>query len=226
MLRAMGCAVTEVHGHENAPARLRAAKGEVELVILDVASPDSGTSEIYRRIRADCALPLVILADRGNLNDALTGWGRGADDFLVKPVGPRVLEARLRALLRGSTPRSDPREGPLGGPAEDPPEPPTEEVIDLGPLRVHTVKLTAVRDGAATRLTPTEVRLLLELAAHPRRTLSRRNLLERVWGHRHAHGDPRLVDACVSRLRRKIEPDPSAPTLLLTVRGAGYRLSV
>ncbi|WP_435178318.1 winged helix-turn-helix domain-containing protein [Actinacidiphila sp. bgisy145] len=220
VLRAMGHRVTAAHGETAGPDRTREPRGRgglgepvdaVDLVVLDTAAPNSGTFETCRRIQAEYPAPLVILATRGNPEDVITGLENGAADYLVKPVGARVLEARLHALLRRPGPRPRPSEG----------------VLDLGPLAVDTATLAAVRDGTTVRLTPTEARLLLALAARKGRVMPRQTLLERVWGHRHTRhtpGDLRLVDACVARLRRKIEPDPANPTLLLTVRGTGYRL--
>lgn len=214
VLRAMGHRVTAVDRETEVPTRTRELRelGElgdaVDLVILDTATPNFGTFETCRRIQAENPVPLVILAAQGNPEDVITGLGNGAADYLVKPVSARVLEARLQALLRRPGPR--PR--------------PSERVLDLGPLTLDTATLTAVRDGTTVRLTPTEARLLFALASRKGRVMPRRTLLERVWGHRHTPVDLRLVDACVSRLRRKIEPDPSTPTLLLTVRGTGYRL--
>jgi DNA-binding response OmpR family regulator len=220
VLRAMGHRVTaatwETQGPDRTPEpREMGELGElgepadpVDLVVLDTAAPNSGTFETCRRIQAENRAPLVILATRGNPEDVITCLENGAADYLVKPVGARVLEARLHALLRrpGTRPR------------------PSEGVLDLGPLAVDTTTLAAVRDGTTVRLTPTEARLLFALAARKGRVMPRQTLLERVWGHRHTPGDLRLVDACVARLRRKIEPDPANPTLLLTVRGTGYRL--
>ncbi|BBB01409.1 putative two-component system response regulator [Actinacidiphila reveromycinica] len=209
VLRAMGHRVTPVDRDAEVLDRLRDLRDAVDLIVLDIASPHSGTFETCRRIQAENPVPLVILAAQGNPNDVVTGLNNGAADYLVKPVGARVLEARLRAVLRRSGLR---HRSP-------------ERALDLGPLSVDIATLTAVRDGVTARLTPIEVRLLIELAARRGRVVPRRTLLERVWGHRHTQGDMRLVDTCVSRLRRKIEPDPSAPALLLTVRGVGYRLS-
>ncbi|BBA95241.1 putative two-component system response regulator [Actinacidiphila reveromycinica] len=224
VLRAMGHRVTAVDRETEFPTRAREPRdmgemgnmGElgdaVDLVVLDTAEPNSGTFETCRRIQAENPVPLVIFAAQGNPEDVITGLENGAADYLVKRVSARVLEARLQALLRRPGPRTRPR--------------PSERVLDLGPLTIVTATLTAVRDGTTIRLTPTEAPLLWELAAHKGRVMPRRTLLERVWGHRHSPGDLRLVDACVSRLRRKIEPDPSDPTLLLTVRGSGYRLRI
>jgi DNA-binding response OmpR family regulator len=149
-------------------------------------------------------VPVVMLTARGDDFDVVGGLEAGADDYVVKPVEPRVLDARLRAVLR----RSD-RENTRG-------------VTAFGDLVVDRAALTVHKGGRPVGLTPTELRLLLELSGSPGQVLSREQLLRSVWEHDYL-GDSRLVDACVQRLRLKIEDVPSAPVFVRTVRGFGYR---
>lgn len=150
-------------------------------------------------------LDIMLLTARGDDIDVIMGLEAGADDYVVKPVEPRVLDARIRAVLRRA--ENQPLERSVYG----------DLVVDRAALRV-------TRGGADVHLTPTELRLLLELTRHPGKALSRQQLLRDVWEHDYL-GDSRLVDACIQRVRAKVEPDPAAPVLIQTVRGFGYRFS-
>jgi DNA-binding response OmpR family regulator len=136
--------------------------------------------------------------------DVVAGLEAGADDYVVKPVQPRVLEARIRAVLRR---------------VQSAPAAPADR---HGNLTIDRTALVVTKAGAPVSLAPTELRLLLELSASPGRVRSRQQLLESVWDHGYL-GDSRLVDACVQRLRAKIEDDPGRPRYVQTVRGFGYR---
>jgi DNA-binding response OmpR family regulator len=135
--------------------------------------------------------------------DVVAGLEAGADDYVVKPVQPRVLEARIRAVLR--------RVG------RD-----QAELERHGDLTIDRAGLVVANRGVPVGLAPTELRLLLELSGAPGRVYTRQQLLESVWEHGY-FGDSRLVDACVQRLRAKIEDDSAAPVYVQTVRGFGYR---
>ena len=173
------------------------------LVVLDLMLPRIDGFEVCRRIRAASEVPVIILTARGDDFDVVGGLEAGADDYVVKPARPSVLDARIRAVLRRSTGTPD-------------------GVRVHRDLRVDTTALTvSLRDEPVT-LTPTELRLLLTLTRAPGRVLSRQHLLEEVWEHDYL-GDSRLVDNCVQRLRAKIEADPGAPEYVQTVRGFGYR---
>ncbi|MCB0913728.1 MAG: response regulator transcription factor, partial [Propionibacteriaceae bacterium] len=137
--------------------------------------------------------------------DIVAGLECGADDYVTKPAEPRVLDARIKAVLRRSTPA------------------PEDGQLRFGPLIVDPAAMAVTRDGEPVPLTPTELRLLVELAEHAGRVLSRHQLLQRVWDYGYA-GDSRLVDAVVQRLRAKVEPVPARPSLIVTVRGIGYRM--
>jgi DNA-binding response OmpR family regulator len=141
------------------------------------------------------------------------GLEAGADDYIVKPAEPRVIEARLTAVLRRATPIR-----PDVASADTVAEPPTTH----GELTVDRDAVTVSKSGETLELTPTEFRLLDTLIAHHGKVLSRHQLLEHVWNYGHL-GDSRLVDACVQRLRAKIESDTRNPRYIQTVRGFGYR---
>jgi len=175
----------------------------VDVVVLDVMLPGVDGFEVCRRLRRGSDVPVIMLTARGDDFDIVGGLEAGADDYVVKPVEPRVLDARIRAVLR--------RLARAGSPAETY----AELVIDRGSLTV------ALR-GQEISLTPTELRLLLVLSGSPRQVFSREQLLDLVWEQGYL-GDSRLVDACVQRLRAKIETDTSEPRYIQTVRGFGYR---
>jgi DNA-binding response OmpR family regulator len=180
---------------------------EPDVVVLDVMLPGADGFEVCRRVRGFSAVPIVMLTARSDDMDVVAGLEAGADDYLAKPVRPRVLEAKLKAVLR--------RAGP-------PATPPLARPVVFGDLVVDRGALVVTKSGRHLDLTPMELRLLLELAGNPGLVLSRQQLLASVWGQDYL-GDSRLVDACVQRLRAKIEDVASEPQLLRTVRGFGYR---
>ena len=173
------------------------------IVVLDLMLPGMDGFQVCRRIRAEGEVPVIMLTARGDDFDVIGGLEAGADDYVVKPVQPTVLDARVRAVLRRTVDVSN-------------------EVRVHRDLRVDTVSLTVTVGEAPVMLTPTEMRLLLTLSRSPERVYSRQRLLEEVWEHDYL-GDSRLVDNCVQRLRAKIEADPAAPVYVQTVRGFGYR---
>jgi DNA-binding response OmpR family regulator len=174
-----------------------------DVVVLDVMMPGLNGFEVCRLLRRTSDVPVIMLTARSDDFDIVAGLEAGADDYVVKPVVPRVLDARIRAVLRRMTR------------ADSPAETHGDLVIDRNALIVR-------RADSEVSLTPTELRLLLVLSDSPRQVLSREQLLELVWEHDYL-GDSRLVDACVRRLRAKIEADASAPRYIQTVRGFGYR---
>ncbi|GAA3983583.1 two-component system response regulator AfsQ1 [Actinomadura viridis] len=202
-LSRQGHRVTSRATGEEGLEALRARRPEI--AVLDVMLPGLDGIEVCRRIRRDDTLPVILLTARGDDLDVVLGLEAGADDYVVKPVEPRVLDARIRAVLRRAE-NSHPDRSVHG-----------DLVIDRAALKV-------TRRGRDIRLTPTELRLLLELTRRPGRAMTRQHLLAAVWEHTHA-GDSRLVDACVQRVRAKIEDEPAEPRLIETVRGFGYRFA-
>ncbi|MGP4021270.1 response regulator [Saccharopolyspora sp. 5N708] len=186
-----------------------AALSGVDAVVLDLMLPGMDGFEVCRRIRAATDLPIIMLTARNDDMDVVAGLEAGADDYVVKPVRARVLEARIRAVLR----RTD------GQARQSAPQP---ELAKHGDLAIDRAAMVVSKTGVPIGLAPTELRLLLELSGSPGRVLSRQQLLEAVWEHDYL-GDSRLVDACVQRLRAKIEDDPGTPVYVQTVRGFGYR---
>jgi DNA-binding response OmpR family regulator len=153
-------------------------------------------------------VPIIIITAQTDTYDLVAGLEAGADDYVTKPVVPKELAARIRALLR----RVQLQESTL---ASRP-----ERFRDVELRRQQGIVL---KGGQELNLTKTEFRLLCEFADHAGAVLSRDQLLERVWGYEYL-GDSRLVDAHVRRLRVKVEDHPDDPKLIVTVRGIGYRL--
>lgn len=174
-----------------------------DLVLLDLMLPGMNGVDICKAIRQDSMVPIVMLTAKTDTVDVVLGLESGADDYVNKPFKPKELVARIRARLR----RSD--------------DEPTE-IIELSDLVIDVPGHQVRRGGEEIQLTPLEFDLLLEMARKPRQVFSREELLEQVWGYRHA-SDTRLVNVHVQRLRAKIEKDPENPQIVLTVRGVGYK---
>jgi DNA-binding response OmpR family regulator len=181
-----------------------------DLVVLDLMLPTLDGLEVLRRRRADGDdTPVVVLSARGDTDDRVIGLEVGADDYLAKPFSPRELLLRVQGLLRRD-------ERALGTRLL-----PTR--IARGPLEVDTAARRATVRGRPLSLTTRELDLLVFLLDHPGEAFGKRDLLRRVWGW--DFGDTSTVAVHVRRLREKVELDPSAPRLVLTVRGTGYRLA-
>lgn len=180
-----------------------ALREQPDLILLDLMLPGMNGVDICRIIRQDSTVPIVMLTAKTDTVDVVLGLESGADDYITKPFKPKELVARIRARLR----RTD------AAPSE---------IIEVGDLTIDVPEHTVKRGTEEIPLTPLEFDLLLELARKPRQVFSREELLEKVWGYRHA-SDTRLVNVHVQRLRAKIEKDPENPQIVLTVRGVGYK---
>lgn len=179
-----------------------------DVVVLDLMLPGMGGLDVCRRIRGADQVPIIMVTARGDEVDVVVGLETGADDYVIKPVQARVLEARIRAVLRRST--ATPSDGS------------GSETERHGDLTIDRAGLVVTRLGEPVGLAPSEMKLLLTLSASPGQVLSRQQLLEAVWEHDY-HGDIRLVDACVKRLRTKLGEPNGQPRHIQTVRGFGYR---
>jgi DNA-binding response OmpR family regulator len=197
--RGEGFDVETVEDGESALAAARA--GGYDILVLDLMLPGLSGLEVCRRVRAESALPVVMLTARTAEVDRVLGLDAGADDYVLKPFSMPELISRVRALLRR-------RELDLAEPS----------VLQVGDLAVDPARHTVTVNGDVVRLTPSEFRLLTLLAREPERVLSRREMMHHLWESSYV-GDERAGDAHIVNLRRKIGRDR-----LVTVRGIGYKL--
>lgn len=189
-----------------AAARERLRVVDPDLMVLDVMMPDESGLALTEALRADRApsLPILLLTARGAPEERIAGFEAGADDYLGKPFDPRELVLRIRALLRRAAPPAV-----SSGP------------VQLGPVRFDPARGELITPKGPARLTGAEVALLTALAARPNEILSREALAASLDMD---ESSERAIDVQVTRLRRKIEPDPREPRYLQTVRGRGYIL--
>lgn len=207
----------DVLGVEDGPALDRALQEGMkpDVILLDLMLPGEDGLSIARRLRAAHTFPIIMLSARGEDIDRIVGLEVGADDYLAKPFNPRELLARMRAVLRRSAPAEAPAEAAEGR------EAPVSNVIELGQFRINMDMHTLVLAGQEITLTEGEFQLLRVFMEQPRRLLSRDTLMDLLKGFDRSPFD-RSIDVRVARLRRRIEPDPSHPRHLLTIRGEGY----
>ena len=185
--------------------RFRADKPD--LVLLDLMLPELSGLEVTRQIRAESSIPIVMLTARDAEVDKVVGLELGADDYVTKPFSFRELSARIRAVLRRGENAGDPL----------PPH------VRLGTVEVDLAGHRVLRNGAEIPVKPKVFELLAFLLRHPGQVMSRDQLLEQVWGYDYL-GETRTVDVHVHWLRSAVEPEPTNPTLVQTVRGVGYVL--
>ncbi len=179
----------------------------VDLVILDIMMPRLDGFNVCRHIRKRSDVPIIMLTALGNTDDLVHGFEMGADDYIAKPFTFREVEARIQAILRR---------------VEWSQRKATPHVITIGRVKIDTESHEVFVNGESRHLTPIEFQLLYYLMSHAGRTISKATLFEEVWGYEFV-GGTNLVEVGIRRLREKIEEDPSKPTHILTMRGAGYR---
>jgi two-component system response regulator RegX3 len=205
-LRTEGFDVDMVADGEEA---LEAALGApYDVVVLDLMLPRMSGTEVCRRVRAESAVPIIMLTARGAELDRVLGLEVGADDYVTKPFSMAELVGRIRALLRR---RELDRSTPGG-------------TLRVGTLELDPMRHQASVAGEPKRLTPSEFKLLLFLAMEPERVFSRREIMQHLWDSDYV-GDQRACDIHISNLRQKLEEDPANPERIVTVRGIGYKLA-
>ena len=198
-----------VSARDGEEALIRFAEEPVDLVVLDIMLPKLDGLEVCKRLRSESSVPIIMLTARDDEFDTVLGLELGADDYITKPFSIREFRSRVRALLRraGASRRDATQAEPL-----------VAGNLSLDPDR-REVKV----GGRSLELTYVEFELLKTLVTQPGKVFSRRALLQAIWGDS-AYREPRTIDVHVRHLREKVEQDPSEPELILTVRGAGYRL--
>ncbi len=189
-----------------AEAIRRATSEAPDVILLDLGLPDMDGKEVVRVLREGSAVPIIVVSARAREAEKIEALDLGADDYVNKPFGMGELLARLRACLRHAVTREAPA-----------------PVVRLGPVSVDLVKRLVTREGERLSLTPKEYDLLHVLITHAGKVVTHRHLLQAVWGPAHVE-DAAYLRVYIGQLRRKLEPDPDAPSLIETETGVGYRL--
>lgn len=192
----------------NGPDALEAVRNlDPDLIVLDIMLPGLDGLELLRELRKQSDVYVLMLTAKSEETDRIVGLTMGADDYMTKPFSPRELVARVKAIFRrsrGATVVSE------------------TERLEFERLTIDLDQHRVWKDGEEVELTAMEFDLLQTFAKHPGLVLSREQLIRQVWEYDY-YGEDRVVDVHVGRLRKKIEDDPSNPTVITTVRGAGYR---
>ena len=199
--------VTASDGRE-ALARFRSERPD--LVILDVMLPELSGVEVCRIIRAESAVPILMLTAKDAEIDTVVGLEVGADDYVTKPYRLRELVARMRAVLRRAPAEVDAVAAEPG------------DELAVGDVRLDPSRHEVVIRGEEVSLPLKEFELLWLLLDHAGRVLTRDTLIDRIWGHDYV-GDTKTLDVHIKRLRSKVETDPANPTRIVTIRGLGYK---
>lgn len=205
-LRAEGYAVQEAESGREAEAM--AQTRPPDLFIVDLGLPDCSGVELIRRLRRWCDKPIVVLSARMLEQQKVEALDAGADDYIVKPFGPRELHARLRVAQRRAARLQEPHAAPM---------------LQLGDVRIDLDRCQVTRLGEVVSLTATQWRLLEVLARRAGRLVSARQLLSEVWGPVHTE-QSHYLRIYVRQLRQRLEREPSQPRYLITEPGLGYRL--
>jgi two-component system KDP operon response regulator KdpE len=180
------------------------ARERPDVLILDLGLPDMDGTEVIRGVRGWTSTPIIVLSAWGQESQKVAALDAGADDYVTKPFGMDELLARLRAAVRRASPAPD------------------EPVISTAHFTVDLARKVVTRGDADIRLTPTEWQLLEVLVRNAGRLVTQRQLLAEVWGPGY-ETEANYLRVYIANLRRKLEPDPSAPAYLLTEAGMGYR---
>lgn len=178
-----------------------------DIVLFDLMLPEMSGTEVCRQLRQRSPVPIIMVTARDSEIDKVVGLEIGADDYVTKPYSPRELVARIRAVLRRQSP-----EAPESG----------VPTLAAGPVRMDIERHVVTVDGGTVQLPLKEFELLELLLRNAGRVLTRGQLIDRVWGADYV-GDTKTLDVHVKRLRSKIEPEPSTPRHIVTVRGLGYK---
>jgi two-component system response regulator RegX3 len=188
-----------------------------DLVLLDIMLPKLSGIDVCRAIRSRSSVPIIMVTAKGTEIDTVVGLEMGADDYVTKPYRLRELVARMHAVLRRA-----PRPGPDSGSVSRAPD---TGARDVGEVQVDSDRHRVFVRGEEVHLRRKEFELLALLIENPGRVLTRDTLIDRVWGTDYV-GDTKTLDVHIKRLRTHVERDPSAPAIITTVRGVGYRFEV
>ncbi|USG68280.1 response regulator transcription factor [Brevibacillus ruminantium] len=177
------------------------------LCLFDLSLPDGSGYELCRMVKAQSDIPVIFLTAVDDEVNVVMGLDMGADDYITKPFRIRELLSRIKSVLRRYHK-----------------QPQAKVVIEIAPIRIHTLEGKVFKHGIEIPLTALEYRLLLILANHPGQILSRNQLLEQIWDVAGDFVNDNTLTVYMKRLREKLEDDPKAPTIIKTVRGLGYKV--
>ena len=192
--------------HDGIEGRRLAVGGDYDLVLLDLMLPGLPGTEVCRELRTRSTVPIIMLTAKDSEVDIVVGLELGADDYVTKPYSTRELLARIRAVLRRRIDLADDE----------------DQVLEAGSVRMDVERHTVSVDGRIVPMPLKEFELLEYLLRNAGRVLTRGQLIDRVWGSDY-FGDTKTLDVHIKRIRSRIEAVPSEPTMLVTVRGLGYR---
>lgn len=178
-----------------------------EIVLLDLGLPDGDGIDLTRQLRAWSRVPIIVISARGREDDKVAALDAGADDYVTKPFGVNELQARIRVAMRHAQSSQTSQ----------------ESHVDIEELHIDLARRVVSVDGREVHLTPIEYRLLAELARHPGKVLTHRQLLHEVWGPGHVK-QTHYLRVRMAELRKKLEKDPARPRWLINEPGVGYRL--
>ena len=196
------------------PSALSTFQSEhVDIVLLDLMLPGMSGTDVCKKIRATSQVPIIMVTARDSEIDKVLGLELGADDYVTKPYSARELTARIRAVLRRGVETSTSESAAEGA---------VENILESGHVRMDVDRHIVYVDGEAVPMPLKEFHLLEYLLENAGRVLTRGQLIDRIWGTDYI-GDTKTIDVHVKRLRSKIEPEPSRPSHLVTVRGLGYK---
>lgn len=202
VLKAEGFQVRAEAGQREALAALQEEK--FDLLLLDVSLQNGNGFAVCSAVKAESDTPVIFLTASGDEFSVVTGLDLGAEDYISKPFRPRELISRIRSVLRRCEK--------------------TQSIVEIGDLRVDTVRASVTKDGADCCLSALEYRLLLFFLNHKGMVLTRGQLLEEIWDAAGEFVNDNTLTVYIKRLREKIETDPQNPTIIRTVRGLGYKL--
>lgn len=208
LLTKEGYTVIEAEDGPAAIERFRAANPDI--VLLDLMLPGLSGTDVCREIRAVSNVPIIMVTAKDGEVDKIVGLEIGADDYITKPYSTRELLARMKAVLRRGTSSAVTT---------------TPSVLEAGPVRLDAERHKVSVGGSPVTLPLKEFELLEYFLENVNRVLTRGQIIDRVWGSNY-YGDTKTLDVHVKRIRAKIEADPANPTLLVTVRGLGYKFEV
>lgn len=191
---------------DGAAAIVEFDRAGADIVLLDLMLPGLPGTEVCRELRSRSSVPIIMLTAKDSEVDIVVGLELGADDYVTKPYSTRELLARIRAVLRRRVETDDD----------------SEAILEAGSVRMDVERHTVAVDGVATAMPLKEFELLELLLRNSGRVLTRGQLIDRVWGADY-FGDTKTLDVHIKRIRSRIEKVPSQPTMLVTVRGLGYR---